>query len=196
MLTEREQMVIIQQVLDGDIEGFSLLVTAFQEGALRMAFCITSDRGAAEDIAQEAFVSAFRHLHTYDAARATFPAWLHSIVRNAARNHLRRRKGRPLPPVDAVSPTGYPTESHPGACPRRSPDEALGLREQMRALDQALKALPEEWRRAFTLTEIEGIPYAEAAVMESVPIGTIRSRVHRSRKILKEALASHLNLHS
>jgi len=186
MLTEIEQMAVIQQVLDGDIEGFAVLVTSFQEGVLRMAFAITGDRAAAEDVAQEAFVSAFRHLHTYDASRATFPAWLHGIVRNASRNIVRQRKGRNL---------NYQTgaEASEAACPRLCPDDALGIQEQMGTLDQALASLPGEWRRAFALTEIEGISYADAAIMEGVPIGTIRSRVHRSRKFLQEALTRNLN---
>lgn len=186
MLTETEQMAVIQRVLDGDIEGFALLVNAFQEGVLRMAHAITGDRAAAEDLTQEAFVSAFRHLHAYDASRATFPAWLHGIVRNASRNFLRHRKSRPSGPVE-------PADLPEAPCPRLGPDETLGVREQMGALDAALASLPAEWRRAFTLTEIEGIPYAEAAVMEGVPVGTIRSRVHRGRKILQDALARNLN---
>lgn len=182
-LPEREQMAAIQRVLDGDPEGFALLVTAFQESALRMAFAITGDRTAAADVVQEAFVSAFRHLATYDASRATFAAWFHGILRNAARNHLRHRKTRGRFSPQEADPVSEPP------CPRRSPDEILELREQMGALHQALAALPETWRRAFILTEIEGLPYAEAAVMEGVPIGTIRSRVHRSRLLLREALA-------
>ena len=186
MLTESAQMAVIQRVLDGDIEAFALLVTAFQERALRMALAITGDRTAAEDIVQEALVSAFRHLRTYDADRATFPGWLHGIVRNAARNFLRRRRGRTPHFQDGA-------ETPEAVCPQRRPDDALGLREQRGLLDQALASLPEEWRRAFTLTEIEGLQYAEAAVLEGVPIGTIRSRVHRSRKILQRTLSGNPN---
>lgn len=182
-------MIAIQRVLDGDIESFAPLVTDLQCSALRMAFAITGDRAAAEDIVQDAFVSCFRHLNRYDAARATFPAWFHAIVRNAGRNFLRQRKSR-----DLRSDTMTGTEE--AACPRHAPDDALGLQEQMGSLDHALSRLPEEWRRAFTLTEIEGVSYAEAAVMEGVPIGTIRSRVHRSRKTLQEAIHNNFNPNS
>lgn len=186
MLTESEQMAVIQRVLDGDIEGFSALVTAFQESALRMAFAITGDRSAAEDVVQESFVSAFRHLRTYDANRATFPGWLHGIVRNSSRNFLRQRKSRGADKSHVADAGPEPAEA---ACPRPGPADALGIQERMNALDAALASLPAEWRRAFTLTEIEGIPYAEAAIMEGVPIGTIRSRVHRSRIALQTTLA-------
>lgn len=183
MLTETEQMLAIQRVLDGDIEDFAALVAMLQGSALRMAFAITGDRAAAEDVVQESFISAFRHLNRYDADRATFSAWFHAIVRNAGRNYLRHRKSR-------SENADTPPDSNEAACPRHTPDNALGLQEQMGSLDQAMSALPADWRRAFTLTEIEGVSYADAAVMEGVPIGTIRSRVHRSRKILQEALSN------
>ncbi|MDB6076464.1 MAG: rpoE 4 [Akkermansiaceae bacterium] len=188
MLNETEQISAIQRVLDGDIEAFASLVTTFQAGVLRMAYAITGDRTAAEDISQDSFVAAFRHLESYDASRATFPSWLHAIVRNTSRNFLRHRKSKPSQPgPDACAPEQISLV--------RRPDEALGVQEEMGSLDAALASLPVDWRRAFTLTEIEGLPYAEAAVMEGVPIGTIRSRVHRSRKYLQNALnpTPHIN---
>ena len=177
-MNEDEQMAAIQNVLNGETEIFSVLVGHFQGSVLRMAAAITGDAAAAQDLAQDAFVSAFRHLKDYDANRATFAAWLHAIVRNRARNFLRQRKAKPAGAVGEFDQV----------CPRNSPDETLQWQEELAALDKALHGLPEHWRRAFSLTEIDGISYAEAAVMEGVPIGTIRSRVSRSRQILLHVL--------
>lgn len=177
-VNEDEQMTAIQRVLDGETEIFSALVGHFQGSVLRMAAAITGDSAAAQDLAQEAFVSAFRHLKDYDANRATFAAWLHAIVRNRSRNFLRQRKAKPSAGGDEIYQV----------CPRSGPDETLHWQEELGALDKALHELPENWRRAFSLTEIDGISYAEAAVMEGVPIGTIRSRVSRSRQILLNVL--------
>jgi RNA polymerase sigma-70 factor, ECF subfamily len=177
-VNEDEQMTAIQRVLDGETEIFGALVGHFQASVLRMAAAITGDAAAAPDLAQESFVSAYRHLKDYDANRATFAAWLHAIVRNRSRNFLRQRKAKPSVSGDDIYQI----------CPRSSPDESLHWQEELGALDKALYELPENWRRAFSLTEIDGISYAEAAVMEGVPIGTIRSRVSRSRQILLNVL--------
>lgn len=171
-------MRVIQKVLNGETEAFASLVNHFQASVLRTAAAITGDTTSAQDIAQDAFVAAFQNLKKYDAHRATFSTWLYTIVRNRSRNFIRQRKKKPSSSAD---------QSHQ-ICSKQKPDVTLKWKEQIGALDDALMQLPETWRRAFSLTEIDGISYADAAMMEGIPIGTIRSRVHRSRKFLAKTL--------
>ena len=176
-------MIAIQKVLDGEVEAFAPLVSHFQARVMHAAAAITGDVVAAQDLAQDAFVSAFQHLKNYDADCATFSTWLYAIVRNRSRNFLRQKKAKP----------SSSAEDFYQVCTNPRPDAALGWKDEMGVLDTALMELPESWRRAFSLTEIEGLSYADAAMMEGVPIGTIRSRVHRSRKFLAGALINPFN---
>lgn len=138
-------MRAIQRVLNGETEVFSDLVVAFQASVLRMAAAITGDDASAKDIAQDTFVAAFQHLADFDADRATFACWLHAIVRNRSRSHLRRWWNRAQTPLEEMPPLER-------VCPQDTPEEALQRLEETRRLDAALASLPLSWRRAFTST--------------------------------------------
>lgn len=171
-----EDAACIARVVRGDADAFRALVVRYQ-GPL---FCVLRDllpgEADREDVAQDAFVAAWRSLAEWDGARGAFFTWLVRIARNRALNVRKRR-----------------TPSAPGQLPERGADapvdDGLLRREIRERLDAALAGLPEDQRTAFTLAEIHEIPLADVAAVTDAPVGTVKSRVARAREKLRAALA-------
>ena len=170
---------IASRVLAGDGAAFRTLVERHQAAVFGLLSAILPRAPDREDVAQEAFLAAWRRLDTFDPARGSFAGWLLVIARNRALNALRRRgSGGPAPLAERPEPPA--TEG--GAPPPGG--GAVG------DLDEALASLSPERRTAFVLSEVHGLPLAEVARIEDVPLGTVKSRVARAREDLRAALAS------
>jgi RNA polymerase sigma-70 factor (ECF subfamily) len=164
----------IRRAQGGDLEAFELLVRTCQGDAWRYAFHLTRDRMLADDVTQEAFVRAFRSLRTF-RAQSRFASWLLRIVHNCAVDaQLRARRDRILA-ERAVE--GVREASQTGAAEDR-------LR-----LQEAVDLLPPKLRQPFVLIEILGYDYRETADVLGVPVGTLKSRMHRARAALMVRLA-------
>ena len=162
---------LVCDVLAGDRNGFRVLVERHQGAVFAVVRAFLRDGQEAEDVAQDAFVSAFTHLSSFDPARGPFRAWLLAIARNRCRDVL--RKHRPQPGAtetvlveDATRPT----------------DDAH------RRLDRALARLSPERQVAFLLVDVFQMPLEEVATIEGVPVGTVKSRASRARAALREEL--------
>ena len=163
----------------GDQEAFGRLALAVSPAARRVARAILGSGADADDAVQDAFLSAWRAIGRYDAARP-FRPWLLRIVVNAATD-LRRRQAR-----RAAAPLS-PVLEAPGRSPEGAADLAL-LADRLRA---ALAELPERQRTAIVLFDAEGWSHAEIAEVLGVPEGTVRSDVFRARRALRPRLAMH-----
>ncbi|MDP6719905.1 MAG: sigma-70 family RNA polymerase sigma factor [Pirellulaceae bacterium] len=170
-----EDLSAIQQVLHGDSQAFRLLVERHQDTVVRFAFTFLSRHDAAEDVAQDVFLAAFRKLDSYDATQAAFVTWLLTITRNRCLNRLKRNRN------EVVTESPEPTFM-------RTPVDMAGEREFFEQLDAALRKLPVEQRTAFVLAEIEGLPYEQIGSLEHVAVGTVKSRVHRAKQRLRRLL--------
>lgn len=166
---------LVKHVLSGRTDAFRGLVERHQRSVTRIIGNLIPDRHDAEDLAQETFVAAFSSLASYDESRAAFSTWLLTIARNRCVNWLKRK--RVARPGEFAEPTGG-----------RTPDAVTEEREFFREFDAALETLPLTQRTAFVLAEIEGLPHAEIAEIESATIGTVKSRVHRAKQRLKSLL--------
>ncbi len=175
-MTEDEQLKKIESSLRGDLSAFDELVRHFQDSVLRFAWNFLGDQDAALDIAQETFIAAHQQLPSYDHHRAAFPTWLLAIARNLALKSRRRKR--------PVTMAELPEQIDPAT----SAGEQAHWKDSFAKLNQALESLPESWQRAFILTEIQSLSYQEASQIEAIPIGTIRSRVHRIRTHLRKTL--------
>ncbi|MCE9637150.1 MAG: sigma-70 family RNA polymerase sigma factor [Planctomycetes bacterium] len=171
-----DDAVLVARSARGDAEAFRVLVVRHQASLLAVVRDLLPGEADREDVAQDAFVSAWLHLADYDAARGAFFVWLVQIARNRARNV--RRKRRPVTVSDV-----------PERAVTSRPEEAMSREEAHRRLDDALAALPDDQRTAFVLAEIHGIPYADVAAIEGVPLGTVKSRAARAREKLRAALS-------
>lgn len=154
---------------DGDLRAFEDLVRLYQADAFRFARYLTRDRSLAEDVTQEAFIRAFRFLHSY-RGDSRFSSWLFRIVRNCGMDALRKRAS--LRNEEQVPPTPPP---NPAAKVE---------------LDTALASVSPEHREPFLLIEVLGLSYREAADVLGLKIGTVKSRMHRARLAMCEALAT------
>ena len=162
----------------GDHNACARVVRAYQDTALRTAFLMTNDRQTAEDVAQNAFLNAFRHLHRFDLERP-FRPWFLTILSNEARMHLRARKRRP----DSELPDDVPDGAEADAILARliCDDERARVR-------GALAILGEPFRTTVILFYFNDLSVEEIALATDSQPGTIKSRLHRGRQHLRRLL--------
>jgi RNA polymerase sigma-70 factor (ECF subfamily) len=171
----------------GEAAAFEALVKRHQGAAFALAYQMVRHREDAQDIAQEAFVRAFRGLRDFQG-QAAFKTWLHRIVVNLALDALRRRVRQPAAPYDDAREPGDEAREEAGTRPDENPDRALQARETREAIRMALEELPAPQRAALLLREVEGLSYQEIAEVLECALGTVMSRLHYARRRLQERL--------
>ena len=162
----------------GDRDASAAFVRRFQRRVHGLARTIVSDSGTAEDVAQEAFVRAWRYAGSYDARRGSVLTWLLTIVRNVAVDRLRLRQAEPLDPDLLASKL----QLHGTRAPHEE-SSAVVEREHLR---QALTTLPPEQRRALLLAAFFGRTAAEVAELEAIPLGTAKTRIRTAMHRLRD----------
>ncbi|MFN7888468.1 MAG: RNA polymerase sigma factor RpoE [Betaproteobacteria bacterium] len=180
-MSERDiDWVLVERVQRGDQRAFGLLASKYQRKIFRLLSRLIRDPAEIEDVAQEAFIRAYRALPNFRGESA-FYTWLYRIAINTAKNHL-VAQGRRLPPAtpaldeDGQERDGEPTTSH-----RDTPESLLATRQVGDAVERAVARLPADLRTALMLREMEGLSYEEIAQSMGTPIGTVRSRIFRAR---------------
>ena len=175
---------LIRQCRDGTTEAFGILVERHQDRLFAGLCRMLGSAEEAREAAQEAFVHAYQKLDTFQGT-AAFSTWLYRIAVNAAfsRQRRTRRYRASLNGTDGAA--GYEPVDHRADA---DPSQPIEQQETQRIVQDALAALPEEFRIALVLKEMEGLCYEEIAEIVGVPIGTIRSRIHRGRNELREKL--------
>lgn len=177
---------LVRRVQSGDRGAFDLLVGKYQYRILKLISRMVSNESEVQDIAQEAFIKAYRALPGFRGDSA-FYTWLYRIAVNAAKNYLVSRGRRP-PGVDLDVTDGEVEEAGLQLADFETP-EGNASRDQLHAaLKRALEELPEELRTALMLCEVEGLSYEDIAAVVDCPIGTVRSRIFRARQALDAKL--------
>jgi RNA polymerase sigma-70 factor (ECF subfamily) len=186
---------LVEACRAGHGDAFDSLVRRHEARVVRLAARMLGDADAALDAAQEAFVKAWRALPRFQGD-ARFSTWLVRIVINQCRNELRRRRtvkhGRPLSldaPVAALDGDGRASLADGVAAAGPEPFEVARGREVERALERALAALDPEAREVVWLRDAEDLSYEDIAEVLDVPVGTVRSRLHRARAEVRRHLA-------
>lgn len=177
-----DEAELVRRARGGDPDAFGELVRQNQARILRLVRGMVPERDA-EDVAQDAFVKAFRRLGDFDE-RARFSTWLYRIAANAAldwRKRERYRRHADLP-ENAEGEDAVP-DAQPG------PRVAAQRRELAAAIDAAVEALPDHYHRIVVLREVEGLSYEEIAETLEISKGTVESRLFRARERLREALS-------
>ncbi len=177
---------LVRQVQQGDHAAFGVLVRRYQHRIIALMARYTGDRAQAEDLAQDAFLRAWRSIAGF-RGDAQFYTWLHRIAINTAKNHLVAQKRRPpSEDIDAID-----AEQFEGALRMRdadTPERELLRHEIEQAVMRAVEKLPRELRMALTLREVDGLAYDEIAQRLDCPIGTVRSRIFRAREAVDAEL--------
>jgi len=177
---------LVQRVQAGDKSAFNLLVLKYQHRVLKLVGRFVSDAAEAEDVAQEAFLKAYRALASFRGESA-FYTWLYRIAINTAKNALVANRRRPVDfDLDLQDPDQY--ERHARLKDDDTPEGVL-LTDEIRAVvEHALEQLPEDLRTAIVLRELEGMSYEEIAEAMDCPVGTVRSRIFRAREAIDKKL--------
>ncbi len=178
--------VLVARVQRGDKRAFDLLVLKYQQRITKLIARYVNDPVETLDVAQEAFIKAYRALPKFRGDSA-FYTWLYRIAINTAKNHLVSQGRRPpSEDIDAGE-----AEQYEGARDLRDGDtpERLAMRDEMlQAISEAIDGLPEELRTAILLREMEGMSYEEIATTMNCPVGTVRSRIFRAREAIDNRL--------
>ena len=177
---------LVRRVQAGDKKAFDILVLKYQQKVTSLVMRYVHDHHLAMDVAQEAFIKAYRGLKNFRGDSA-FYTWMYRIAINTAKNHLVSQSRRlPANDIDAQEAEQYSGDS---ALKEYGSPEHDALREEIRAtVIRAIEKLPDDLRIAITLREIEGLSYEEIAEAMECPIGTVRSRIFRARESIDKDL--------
>ncbi len=182
-MSEREaDQVLIERARKGDNAAFDLLVRKYQRRVLAIVSRYISDWSEAEDVAQDAFIRAYRALKSFRGDSA-FYTWLYRIATNTAKNHLVSRGRRP-PATDIAVEDAEHYERFVRFNDNASPEHELLRQEIEQTVLATVQELPDDLREAVTLRESEGLSYEEIAQRMDCPIGTVRSRIYRAREAI------------
>lgn len=178
------ESALIERARRGDLDAFNDLVELHQRAVYNLCLRMIGNAAAAEDSAQEAFLSAWRGLAGYRGG--SFRSWLMRIASNACTDELRRRVRRPalsldVPPPGAEDPIDVPDAAE-------GPETIVLRREHQAAIQAALLRLPQDQRLAVIMCDIQGFAYEEIAAAMRVSIGTVKSRISRGRDKLRAEL--------
>jgi len=179
--------LLVKRVQAGDKRAFDLLVKQYQHKIIGLIGRYVYDQHEALDVAQEAFIKAYRALPGFRGDSA-FYTWLYRIAINTAKNHLVARNRRP-PDVDVDVDDAQYLGAESELRELETPENALYRDELERVVKQTLDRLPEDLRVALTLREFEGMSYEDMANVMDCPVGTVRSRIFRAREAIDKEIA-------
>lgn len=186
MTAHNGDQLLVERVQRGDKQAFDLLVRKYQHKLVQLIGRYVSNPADATDIAQEAFIKAYRALPSFRGDSA-FYTWLYRIAINTAKNHLLAQSRRPPgEDIDAGDAEQFAGDS--GLKEYATPERML-LRDEIQAtINTAIEALPEDLKTAIILRELEGLSYEDIARAMDCPIGTVRSRIFRAREAIEKRL--------
>jgi len=170
---------LVERVQQGDKQAFDILVLKYQNKIIQLAYRYVHDHDEAQDVAQEAFIKAYKSLDHFRGDSAFF-TWIYRIAINTAKNHL-VASGRRPPKSDLDAQEAEQYDGAEGLREYATPEHVLLRDELKETIASAINDLPDDLRTAITLRELEGLSYEEIAQAMDCPIGTVRSRIFRAR---------------
>jgi len=178
---------LVERVQRGDKAAFDLLVLKYQRKIFRLLSRLIRDQSEIEDVAQEAFIKAYRALPSFRGDSA-FYTWLYRIAINTAKNYLVALGRRAPTSTETEIEDAETFDDGERLRDMNTPDSMLVTKQVGAAVNRAIDGLPEDLRTAIVLREIEGLSYEEIAESMNCPIGTVRSRIFRAREAIAEEL--------
>jgi len=188
MSNQASDKKLVERVQKGDKGAFDLLVLKYQHKIVNLIMRYVRDPELALDIAQEAFIKAYRALPRFRGESA-FYTWMYRIAVNTAKNHLAAQRRRPMDvELDLQDPEQY--DLHAKLKETDTPEGVALSNELQETVERAIAALPEDLRTAIILRELEGMSYEEIAETMECPVGTVRSRIFRARDAIGKKIGS------
>ena len=175
--------LLLRRAQNGDPETFGQLMEPLEQLVWRVCWHYTGNREAAEDCGQEAMIRIWRSLGSYRGDCA-LESWVYRIAANCCMDWLRKKKRDKSVSVEPLREQGFdPADESPGT------EEQVVAKDERRRLREAISLLPEDQREALVMTQLEKVPYEEAARSLGVSEGTVKSRVNRAKARLREILS-------
>ena len=182
-MTEKD---LIRRAKNGDHDAFGQLVLAHQNKVYTLCVHMVTNREEAEDLAQEAFLKAWRSLSSFQE-ESSFATWMHRLTTNVCLDHLRKQARRQNIST-AVSLDDEESNWTEPADHSQDPQQKLEQQEQRQLLTKALQELPEHYRRLIVMREVSGLSYQEIADALNMDLGTVKSGISRARERLRKIL--------
>lgn len=185
-MTKTTDAELVERVQRGDKRAFDILVVKYQSKILSIVSRFISDNAEINDVAQDAFIKAYRALPNFRGESA-FYTWLYRIAINTAKNYL-TAKGR-RPPASDIDSQEAESYGVGVALRENASPERLLMRDQLKeVIFNTIEELPDDLKTAITLRELEGMSYEEIAESMDCPVGTVRSRIFRAREAIDEKM--------
>lgn len=178
---------LVKRVQRGDSGAYNVLVIRYQHKIVQLASKYVSDQADALDIAQEAFIKAYKAIGTF-RGESSFYTWLYRIAVNCAKNYL-ESSARSRNSVDVDAEDFASKDVHGALISGETPDKIMESEELGRVIKKALADLSPDLSEAIILREIEGLSYDEIAERTGIPVGTVRSRIFRAREYIESCMA-------
>ncbi len=191
MTAETTDKQLVAKVQKGDARAFDMLVLKYQHKIMGLISRYVHDADEVQDVAQEAFIKAYRALPNFRGDSA-FYTWLYRIAINTAKNHLVSRSRRP-PGSDVELEDAEYYEGGGALRDIETPESALFGEELREVVETAIKELPDDLRTAVTLREFDGLSYEDIAEVMSCPVGTVRSRIFRAREAIDKQVRQQID---
>ena len=185
---EKSDAYLVERCRAGDTKSFELLVIKYQKRIFNVIFRIVNNKDVVEDLAQEAFLNAYKSIKNFKG-HSSFYTWLYRIAVNVSLNHISVQK-KAVYVDDAILDTEAATIAAPSF--DMTPERGAGNSELSAAISAAVARLPDDIKTAIVFREYEGLSYEEIAEITECPIGTVRSRIFRGRAILQEMLKDYI----
>ncbi len=185
-MAENTDKELVKRVQKGDLAAFDMLFSRYQTKIVNLISRYVRDNEEVQDVAQEAFIKAYRALPRFRGDSA-FYTWLYRIAINTAKNHLVARSRRP-PSVDVDVDDADFRDDADMLRESEDPESALARDQLRETIDTALQDLPDDLRSALTLREFDGLSYEQIAQVLDCPVGTVRSRIFRAREFVDQRI--------
>ena len=182
-----EEKDLVRLSVEGNEEAFAVLVNKYRIKVFNLAFSLTRDRDTADDLAQEAFIKAYYALPKFQF-KSGFGTWLYRITINHVRDFLRKAGRVKSLPFEKIKESAIPQEDD-----RMKKEKESSQEERRKYVRQAIRALPEKHQVILSLRDIQGYSYEEISRILKISPGTVDSRLHRARKLLRKKLAPFLS---
>src|SRR5215471_4148239 len=194
-LSEVTDQELVARARAKDFAAFEELLDRYEDKVFRLAYRFVRNETEAQEILQDTFLSIWRKLHTFKGD-AQFSSWLYRVAANAALMRLRAQRRHPEISTEEL-PIGY-LDSH-GQLPAvgenwaRRPDDQLQSDELRKHIQQAVDNLPELYRTVFLIRDVEGLSTEETAEVLNISVPTVKTRLHRARIALRDAIADYFD---
>lgn len=182
---------LLRRLVDRDERAFRELMATHRDRVFNITFRMLGNRSEAEDVAQEVFITVFKTIHTF-REESKFSTWLYRVAVNHCKNRIKYLARRHDRDRDELDETTTGSNGAIGTPTPRAPDRALEGAQMEKLLQEAIATLDEEQRLVVILRDVEDLSIEEICKITDLPDGTVKSRLHRARLVLRKKLQRHV----